>query len=247
MIASLVKRDLRGRYKGSVLGFMWTFINPLLQLLVYDVVFTIIIPSDIDKYYIHLFVALVPWIFISTSVLNGTKCIISQKDMVKKIYFPREVIPISCVLSNFVNMLLVFVVVFVVVIFSGIGLNLVALLFLPLVMLLELILAMGTTLICSAVTVFFRDLEHIMNIVMMLLMYMSPVVYSVFRVPEEFRTFYLAVNPLSPIIVAYRDILYYSRAPEMTTLLMAAVFSVVVLVIGFLIFGKLKRHFAEEL
>lgn len=247
MIFSLVKKDLRGRYKGSVLGFMWTFINPLLQLLVYDIVFTKIIPSDIDKYYIHLFVALIPWIFMSTSVLNGTKCIISQKDMVKKIYFPREVIPISCVMSNFVNMLLCFIVVFAVVLVSGIRLDPVALLFLPLVMLLELLLALGITMICSAVTVYFRDLEHIMTIIMMLWMYMSPVVYSASRIPEEYRTLYMTVNPLSPVIVAYRDILYYSKIPDMSTLIMAVIFSAVTLVLGFWIFGRLKRHFAEEL
>ena len=112
MIFSLVRRDLKGRYKGSILGFLWTFLNPLLQLLVYTFVFSTVMRNGINDYYLFLFVALVPWIFFSTSVSGGAKCIWAQKDMVKKIYFPREVLPISYVTSQFVNMLLSFLVIF---------------------------------------------------------------------------------------------------------------------------------------
>ena len=106
MIFSLVKRDLKGRYKGSVLGFFWTFLNPLLQLCVYTMVFSVIMRNDIEQYYLFLFVALIPWIFFSTSVSGGSGCIWAQQDMVKKIYFPREVLPVAYVTSQFVNMLL---------------------------------------------------------------------------------------------------------------------------------------------
>ena len=118
MVFSLVKKDLRGRYKGSVLGFMWTFINPLLQLVVYTVVFSLILKTNIERYYLYLFVALIPWIFFSASLTGGSASIVAQKDLVKKIYFPRQVIPISYVTSSFVNMLLSFIVVFIVIIFS---------------------------------------------------------------------------------------------------------------------------------
>ena len=118
MIFSLVKRDLKGRYKGSVLGFLWTFLNPLFQLAVYTMVFSTIMRSGIEDYYLFLFVALIPWIFFSTSLTGGAGCILSQQDMVKKIYFPREVLPISFVTSQFVNMLLSFIVIFVVLIVS---------------------------------------------------------------------------------------------------------------------------------
>ena len=118
MIVGLVRKDLRGRYKGSVLGFLWTFINPLLQLIIYDFVFSKI--YNIEEranglpvpFYLYRFVALIPWIFISASVSGGSTAILAQKDLVKKIYFPREVLPISYVSSCFVNMLLSFVVVF---------------------------------------------------------------------------------------------------------------------------------------
>ncbi len=89
MLFNLVKKDLRTRYKGSVLGFFWTFLNPLLQLLVYTLVFSVILKSDIPNYYIHLFVALVPWLFFSTSLTASSTAIIGNKDLIKKIYFPR--------------------------------------------------------------------------------------------------------------------------------------------------------------
>lgn len=119
MIFSLVRKDLRGRYKGSILGFLWTFINPLLQLMVYTIVFSVILRAGIDKFYLFLFVALVPWIFFSSAITGGATSILSQQDMVKKIYFPRQVLPISYVTSSFVNMLLCFLVIFGVLIITG--------------------------------------------------------------------------------------------------------------------------------
>ena len=110
MIFSLIRRDLKGRYKGSALGFLWTFINPLMQLGVYTLVFSVIMRNGIKDYYLFLFVALIPWIFFSTSLSGGSSCIWAQQDMVKKIYFPREVLPIAFVTSQFVNMLLSFLV-----------------------------------------------------------------------------------------------------------------------------------------
>lgn len=148
MIYSLVKKDLRGRYKGSILGFLWTFLNPLLQLAVYTFVFSIVLRAGIERFYLFLFVALVPWIFFSSSVTTGCTCILAQKDLVKKIYFPRQVLPISYVLSSFVNMLFSFIVIFAVLLFSGVGIKLEAILFLPIIMFVELVLALGMALLC---------------------------------------------------------------------------------------------------
>ena len=175
MIFSLVRKDLRGRYKGSVLGFFWTFLNPLLQLVVYTAVFSYVLRVNIDKYYLYLFVGLIPWMFFSSSMTGGAASILAQKDLIKKIYFPREVIPISYVTSCFVNMLLTFLVIFAVVLISGVGLNPLALLCLPIVMVVEYIMALGIAMLTSAVTVYFRDLEHILGIVSMAWMYMTPI------------------------------------------------------------------------
>ena len=246
MIFSMVQKDLRGRYKGSFLGFLWTFINPLLQLLVYNLVFSIILRSGVDKYYLFLFVALIPWIFFSSAITGGSVSVIAQKDLVKKIYFPTEVIPISYVTSCFVNMLLGFVVVIGVVIYSGVHISPLALLCLPVVMIVEYFLALGIAMITSAVTVYFRDLEHILTIIAMAWMYITPVVYDIEICPTEYR-WIMHINPMTSVIIAFRDILYYGRVPEMMTLLEAVVLGVVFLLIGCLVFRKLKRRFAEEL
>ena len=246
MISSLIQRDLRGRYKGSVFGFAWTFLNPLLQLAVYTLVFSAIMRAGIEDYYLFLFVALIPWMFFSTSVSAGANCIMSQKEMVKKIYFPREVLPIAHVTCQLVNMLLTFIVVFLVLIISGKGLSISALLYLPIVIAAEYMLALSITMIVSAITVYLRDLEHILMIITMAWQFLTPVMYSVDMVPEQLRGIF-NLNPMTPIIIAYRDIFYYKQIPEIRTLVHGFVFSIILLVVGWFIFGKLKRHFVEEM
>ncbi len=246
MIFSLVKKDLRGRYKGSVLGFLWTFINPLMQLVVFTMVFSVILRSDIEKYYIFLFVALIPWNFFSSCLSGGARSVLNEQSLVTKIYFPREVLPISYVTSGFINMLYCFIVVFAVVIFSGIRLNFLALLCLVPVMLIEYVMALGVTFFTSAVTVYFRDFEHIMGVIGMAWQYLTPVMYPTSWIPEELLIVF-NLNPMTHIILAYRDILYYGKVPDMSTLVRAAVFAVVILLIGFFTFKALKRKFAEEM
>lgn len=246
MIFSLVRKDLRGRYKGSVLGFLWTFINPLLQLLVYTIVFSYILPNNIDKYYLYLFVGLIPWIFFSASVTGGSSSIVAQKDLIKKIYFPREVIPISYVTSCFVNMLLCFIVIFAVIIISGTGINLIALLCLPVIMIVEYILALGMALLTSAITVYFRDLEHILGIFTMAWMYMTPIMYEKSIVPENLLPLF-NLNPMTHVIECYRAVLYSGEIPDLTSLISSCGLGIFFLMLGSFIFGKLQKHFAEEL
>ena len=258
MIFSLVKKDLRGRYKGSALGFLWTFLNPLLQLGVYSIVFSTIFRNNIEKFYLYLFIGLLPWMFFSSSLTVGSVSVISSKDMVKKIYFPREVLPIAYVTSSFVNMLLCFLVVFIVMIIGGIDPNSTfhwtALLYLPIVMIVEYVLALGFAMLASALTVYFRDLEHILGIITMAWMYATPILYDVSMIQNilvekgmgNLMHLYM-LNPMTPIIVAYHQILYYGQAPDMSTLLSAVVLGLFFLILGYLVFRKLQRGFAEEL
>ena len=246
MIFSLVKRDLRGRYKGSALGFLWTFINPLLQLLVYTMVFSVIMRNGIKDYYLFLFVALIPWLFFSSCVSVGCSCVLDAGDLVKKIYFPREVLPIAFVTGAFVNMLLCLIVVFCVLIVSGKGLNPVALLFLPIVMVVEYVLALGFTLILSGWTVYLRDLKHVLGIITMAWQFATPVMYSIDMVPEKMRWVFF-LNPMSSVIEAYRSILYYKQIPELSTLVTAVVVGVLFLIFGAVLFRRIQRGFAENL
>ena len=165
--------------------------------------------------------------------------------MVKKIYFPREVMPIATVTSGFVNMLLTFIVIFIVLIISGKGINPVALLCLPFVMVVEYILCLGIALIVAALTVYFRDLQYILGIFTMALQYMTPVMYGSEMVPDWAMPIFQA-NPMTPIIEMYRQILYYKTVPEMLSLLYVLLLGIIFIVLGFFCFNKLQKGFAEN-
>lgn len=244
MIASLVRKDLRGRYQASVLGFLWTFIVPLCQLIIYTLVFSVIMRSTVEKFYLYLFVALIPWNFFSSCLTGGSSCILQQQSLVNKIYFPREVVPIAYVTSSFVNMLYCEIVVILVSLFSGVVFSPLGLLCLPLVMAVEYILALGITLIFSALDVYFRDLEHILGIVSMAWMFLTPIMYDMSIIPENLKPVFM-LNPMTSIVMAYRDILYSGSVPHLGTLGIAAGMGLFFCVIGFLVFGKLKRRFSE--
>ena len=246
MIHSLIKRDLGGRYKNSVLGFFWTFLNPFFQLIIYTLVFTIIIPMNIDKYYIHLFVALIPWIFLSSCMTGGARVILDQQDIVKKIYFPREILPISFTTSQFINMLLTMLVVFFVLFVTGHGVSMWALLFLPWVMIVQYIFCLGIVFFSCTVTVYLRDMEMILGIIAFGWMYLTPVIYAESYVPEKYRSLYY-LNPMSVIISAYRRILYYKEQPDVSYLIQTSIVCIVILACGIVVFRKFQRHFVEEL
>lgn len=246
MIRCLVRRDLRSRYQGSVLGFLWTLANPLLQLAVYAFVFTRILHSGIERYPLYLFVALIPWICFSASVTGGASCILAQKELVRKIWFPREVLPVAYVTGCFVNMLLCFAVILAAVLLSGIRLHPLGLLCLPLVMAAQYLLSLGAAMLAAAVTVYFRDLEHILGIVMMAWMYLTPVVYSEEMIPVQYRALF-RLNPMTGIIGCYRDILYSGSVPRPETLAAAFLPGMLLLLLGWQVFGRLERRFAEVL
>ena len=143
-------------------------------------------------------------------------------------------------------MLLCFLVIFAVLICSGVGINPVTLLYLPIIFAVEYVMCLGGAMLTSALTVYFRDLEYILGIITMAWMYMTPVVYSIEMVPERLRPL-MNLNPMTPVIVAYRDILYSRQVPQISTLTSGFVLGVIVLVVGYVVFQKLQRGFAEEL
>lgn len=246
MILSSIKKDLNVTYRRSLLGTLWIFINPLLQLWVYNIVFSDILEIATENYYIFLASALIPWIFFSTSIVGGSRCVIDAQDMVKKIYFPREVMPISYVSTAFITMALSFLAVFIVLVFTKAQSNLLALTVLPVVMLTEYMLALGITFIMSALTVYFRDMEFILGIVVMAWQFLTPVMYPREWVPEALQPV-LDLNPMTPIVDAYREIIYYQKIPSIMMIFKALGVGIIAFVIGFIIYGKMQKGFAEEL
>ena len=246
MAFELIHRELRGKYKGSVLGFLWTYINPLAQILVYAFFFSRIMRSGIEKFHIYLIVSMFPWNLFSGGVIQGLGSIRYQGDLVKKVYFPRQILPIVSLTVNCINMLISFVIIYSILLISGWGINLRVQVWLLLAVLIEYCFALGLVLILSAIEVYFRDVEHIISVLMMIWMYVTPMFYSLDLVPEEYL-FLFKLNPMLYIIGLYQQILYYKTVPLTEYLLKASLFAIVSLLLGRVVFNRLERRFAEEL
>lgn len=245
MLKSLVRKDLRTRYKGSALGFLWTFVNPLLQLVVYTIVFSTVMRINIDKFYMFLFVGLIPWIFFANSLQVSAGAILSNKNLVKKIYFPREILPLSVVTSGLMNLLFSFIIVFVALIISKIGIAK-AIVYLPIVIMVEYVFTLGLSFLVSALNVYFRDLEHILGILIMGWFYFTPLIFPVEMIPNEYLKYFF-LNPMTPIIVSFKDILYYGKAPDLTMLGISLLMSLLLTIFSFNVFKVLQKNFAEEI
>lgn len=244
MLFTLVKQDISGRYKGSFFGFLWTLLNPLLMLAVYSLVFQFVFRTGIEHYSVYLFICLMPWNTFANSIAVGTTCVTGNASILKKVYFPREVMPIAVVISNTIQYFLSAIIIFIALLVSGVGISWTAL-FLPLIVFIQAIFTLGLVMVLSAANVYIRDVQYIMNPVMMIWMYACPILYSIDMVPMQFRSIYLA-NPMTRIMQAYQSILYNQTMPDFKSLGFVFLVAVVTLIIGCLTFNKLQRRFAEE-
>ena len=239
LLKTNVKKEIRGRYKNSILGVMWSFLNPLLQLAVYSIIFGALLAGGDSTYYIYICVALIPWTYFTTAITQSSFTIIGNADIIKKVYFPREILPISVVTSGAVNFVISTIIILFFVIFSGIGLSWYLLLY-PVILLVQYVLLLGIGFIVSAITVYFRDLEHIIGIILLAAFYGTPIVYKLEQLPVNLQII-LQLNPMTHIINAYRDIFYYQQMPNMKIIGLLFLVSVALLVVGYFIFKKLQK------
>lgn len=256
MLKNSVRKELRARYKKSILGFFWTFLNPLLQLLVYSFVFNQIMDAGKtipDKNYtLFLFVGLVPWTCISSTINQSTTVIVANGNLIKKIYFPRLILPLSMTLTNFINMLLTEIIVFAAVLILRPQAPItIAYLFLPLVFAAVFLLSFSIAVLLSALTVYFRDLEHIFGIVTMFWFYMTPIIYNTTILEGRglapwVLTLY-KLNPAFGITDSMHQIMMNGQFPVGRYLIYVFAFSLVMLVIALAVFDKCQRRFAEEI
>lgn len=240
-----VKKDIRGKYKGSFLGILWSFINPLLMALVYAIVFPFILKSTQDNYVTFIVIAILPWNWFTTAITLSTHNIIGNAGIIKKVYFPREILPISLATSGLVNFIISIPIILLFLLFSGIGISWYALL-LPVIAIVQYILTLGIIFIVSSINVYVRDAEYIIGFMLSMLFYATPVLYSSTLFPEKVR-WILYLNPMTTIINSYRDIFYYQQLPDLFILFIVFVVSLIILLLGILIFKKLEKGFAEEL
>jgi len=245
LLKTNVQKEIRGKYKGSFLGILWSFLNPLLMVLVYALVFPFIMKGQgIDNYLIYLVVAVIPWNFFTTCITTGCNCIWINGGIIKKVYFPREILPVSVIVAGLINFLISCVIILLFLIFGGIGFS-IHLLWLPLIAIIQSFLSLGLLFILSAINVYVRDVEYLVSFFLNLLFYGTPILYKADMFPESIR-WILYLNPMTHLIDAYRSIFYYQTMPNISSLLYIFVLSTIVLVIGYGIFRKLEKGFAEE-
>lgn len=245
MTSSLVRRELRGKYAKSVLGFLWSFLSPMFQILVYTFAFSVIFHNDLPNYYIFLMAGTFPWTFFADSFNQGAMSIAGNAEMVKKIYFPREVLVVAEVKAKLINMLLSFMVMAVFLMFSGVGFSR-YLLLLPVAVLGEFMIALGLSLLVAAVTVYLQDMEYIVTVITMAWIWVTPVMYNIRGIDEGLRRL-LYINPMTPVVLAYQDILYWHEMPQFWSLVLPLAEGAVFLLIGEAVFIRMSRRFAEEL
>jgi homopolymeric O-antigen transport system permease protein len=248
LISLLVVRELKVRYKRSVLGMLWTMLNPLLLMVVYTVVFTTILPSPQPNFAIFLLSGLLPWLFFSTSLMQGLMSVLTNQELIRKVRLPQAVFPLSVIGSNLVNFTLSLLPLFIMMLlmrqpFSA------ALLFLPAAAVVLTLFCAGVTLLFATATVFFRDVRHLTEVLLQVLLYLSPVLYELQQLGERrswwFQLFRaeLKLNPLSYLIPLVRDPVYYARLPSLTTVAVALAWALGAVLAGFAVFTRLEpRH-----
>ena len=247
LLKTSVKKDIGGKYKHSFLGVLWSFINPLLQILVYALIFPLVMKNggSYKDYTVFMVCGLIPWAYFTTVINRASFIMIENGNILKKVYFPRSILPLSLVTSETINFLVSCIIILAFIVIKGFGISK-FILFFPLVLLIQYVLLLGIALIFSAVTVYMRDIQHFIGVVLHLLFYATPIVYSIDTIPENFR-WILKWNPMTYIIEGYRAIFYNQTMPDLKSLGVLGIISIIILIVGYLLFNKLQKRFAEEL
>lgn len=261
LIETLVMRDLKLRYKSSVIGFLWSLMNPLLLMIIFTIVFTVLIPNTtIAHFPVFVLTALLSWNFFSTSLMTGIKSIVDNGHLIKKVYFPLEILTISTVLANGVNFVFAIPVLLVFVGLFKISLTF-TLLYLPFIIILQVAFTLGIAFFLATLQVFFRDTAHIMEVIIQAWFMLTPIFYSSTLIPEwrtvlgvalPIRRLSYILNPMASIVTLYRSVVYGFPdgsppiAPEVGFLLRTAATAFIVLILGYWFMIRNVNRFSEE-
>lgn len=261
LIETLVMRDIKLRYKNSVIGFLWSLMNPLLLMLIFTIVFTVLIPStNIAHFPVFVLTALFSWNFFSTALMSGINSIIDNGHLINKVYFPPEILTISTVLANCINFILAIPVLLLFVALFKIPLT-ISLLYIPIIIILQVAFTLGVALFLATLQVFYRDTGHIMEVLIQAWFMLTPIFYSSTLIPEwrtvlgvalPVRRLSYILNPMASIVTLYRSVVYGFPdgnppiAPELGFLLRTAVTSFIVLILGYWFLIRHSHRFGEE-
>lgn len=245
LLWALVTRELKVKYKNSVLGFLWSLVNPIAQMLIFTFVFSFVFRAGINNFPLFFLTGLLPWTLFSMSLTRSTTAFIENGNLIKKVYFPREIIPISIVVTNLINYLFEFI---VLAVFLGVY-GYFFLPYLPVLLLAIVLLLLFTTglaLLVSSAAVYFRDLQQLIGLLLMVWFYATAVIYPIDFLPERFRDLLFYLNPMNPLISLFRDALYHLRWPAWPTLAYCVAVCLVVFVAGYSLFARQAMELAKE-
>ncbi len=249
LLRTMVIRDLKLRYRNSVLGFLWSLLSPLLMTLVFILVFKVLTQTDVPNYPVFLMAGLLPWIFTQGSVAGGLHSVTGNANLINKVYFPRELLPLSVVLAGFVQFVIAYILLVAVLVAFRIELH-ATIVFLPLIMLLNLVFAAGLAMVVATVNVFFRDLQHLVEIGLLAWFFLTPIFYTLAIVPNtsflglDVHRWVFSLNPMATLVTDYRYVLTEGYLPIRHT----AVTMVVALFLfglGWYLMRRYSYRFAE--
>jgi ABC-type polysaccharide/polyol phosphate export permease len=258
LIHSLVARELKARYRGSVLGFFWSFINPLMLLLVYSFVFSFVMKQAhdprIEPYALFMFCGILPWTWFSSSLSESAGVLISGGNLIKKVLFPAEILPIVTVLANMVHFFFGLLILAGFLVWYQRPLIIGELALFPLAVLVQLVLTMAFALLLSALTVHFRDIRDILSNLLTFWFFATPIIYPyfIFQDPldpakEPWQATLLKLNPFTHLAITYQEILFFEGpVGHLKWLLVLGAISAVFFLFGYFVFDRLRDTFAEE-
>ena len=250
LIQSLAARELKARYRGSFLGFFWSFVNPLLLLLIYSFVFTVVLPAthpaELEPFALFMFCGILPWTWFSSSLLESSNVLISGGNLIKKVLFPAEVLPITTVLAGLAHFCLGLPILAAFLIYYQRPVLLQDLIWFPVIVVIQLMLTLGLALLVSALTVHFRDVRDLLSNLLTLWFFAKPIIYPISIAPPWVQRA-LAFNPFTHLVVAYQEVLFRAGPfPGWPRLLAVGGVSLVVFFFGYFVFDRLRDTLAEE-
>jgi len=238
-------REIRVRYKQSILGGAWAILQPLSLMVIFSVVFGyfVKVPTDGIPYPVFSYSALLPWTLFATSITFAVPSLVNNMNLVTKVYFPREILPFAAVGAALIDYLIAAVLFVVLMVIYSVPVNF-SILFLPFILLIQIVMTLGISLLASALTVLMRDVRYIVPLALQLLMYLSPVVYPLSIVPENLRVIYL-LNPMSGLIENYRRVTVYGLMPDWLMMIPAILIASVLFIVGYAYFKHAEGTFAD--
>lgn len=245
LLWNLAHREITQRYKQSILGYAWVILNPLFQMLVVSFVFSNIlrIPSGGVPFIIFLSVALLPWNFFLNSLTSAASVLVGNSNLITKIYFPREILVYATIIAKSVDFFYSCIVLILFFLFYRTPIE-ITLIWVPIIFLIQLLLTVGLSLIVANLNLFYRDIQYLLSLVLMLWMYLTPIMYPAEIIPEKYR-FIFALNPMAAIVNGYRSLILGTHVIDMQSLAIAAAVSVTVFIWGLYTFKKAEGKFAD--